>query len=148
MHRAHAGLRQTVQHAAVAGAREEIPHRLGNLRADAADLLQLRFARLEQRLEGPVVVREQAGHRVPDVLDAQREQEAVEARPLALLDRVHQVLDRFFGEALEAGQIDRRELVEIGEVLHQARVQELREAKCSRCPASWAGQASPFVQRW
>ena len=78
-----------------------------------------------ERIDAAEMVRQDPGHGGADVLDAEREQEPVEPRALAVLDRGHQVLDRFLGEARQRGDVDGGEVVEVRDVPHQALFDQL-----------------------
>src|SRR5204862_8227810 len=80
LHRANARLLEALEDASVAWVLEEAAHRLGHLGSDAADPLQIVFARLEQGVNRFEVIGQEASDVLAHVLDAERRQESIEPR--------------------------------------------------------------------
>ena len=96
-----------------------------HLRADVAHRGQLLDARGHQPVERAEVLRQRGGRRLADLPDAERHQEAGEGGLLAALELGAQVLGRLLAHALEPDERRLVEVVEVGEVAHQAALDQL-----------------------
>ena len=76
-------------------------------------------------VERPEVLRQRRGGRLAHLADAERDEEAGQRGLLAALELRQQVLGRLLAHALEADQRRLVEVVEIGEVAHQAALDQL-----------------------
>ena len=95
------------------------------------DVRQLGLGRrgLAQTVQRPITHREQPRDALADQPDAQRVEQARQPAALGSFEGGREVLRRFFGEALQLGELLGRQAVEVGEVLHQAAVDELLDGR-------------------
>jgi hypothetical protein len=121
----HPGLAQIGDHRAIVRLGEKTRDARGDDRSNVVDLEQRGFVGGDQRVERAEVQREVARRRLPDLADAQREDEAGERRLLALFDGVDHVGRGLVGHPLEARQPGGFELVDVGRRVHDAAVDDL-----------------------
>ena len=145
--RPHARLEQPLEHLAVARAREEVraptPRPRGRCRGSPAGPPRSASSSGVERAE---VVGEQPRDGLADVLDAEREQEAVEARPLAGLDRAPSGSRSTSRRSPRApARSIGRELVDVGEVLAPGPARAAAARSCRRarrCPSRRARRSA------
>ena len=122
---ADAGGEQALDHPAIVLLGEERVDGRGDLGADVAHLGQLLLVRCHHPVERPELLRQRGGGGFADLPDAESDQEAGQGGSLAPFELRQQVLRRLLAHALERDQRGRVEVIEIGQIPHEAALDEL-----------------------
>jgi hypothetical protein len=121
----HAGGAQLLDHLAIVRLGEELGDALRHDRPHVGHLLQRIDVGCDQRVEIAEVACQITRGGLADVADAEREDEAGQRGAAALFDRHQQVLRRLLAHALEVGEREHAEAVQIDRRLHDRRIDEL-----------------------
>ena len=100
-------------------------HALGDHRADLLDCQQVLDAGVHQRIEAAEVSREVLGGGLADVADTEPEEKAGQGCAARGVDRLQEVCGGLLGHALELGQLEQAEAVEVGQRTDDAAVDQL-----------------------
>src|SRR5258708_635186 len=123
--RIHPGRQQLADQVPGGRVLEEVMDRLRHHLADAVDAVEGGNISGLDRLDGAEAARQHLGRRPPHRADAERDQEPGQDRVLAPLDAVEELAGGHLGEAVELGQVFRRQLVDVAGDLDHATVEQL-----------------------